>query len=87
MSWAQNLTADIGERDDLAPNPAYKPLAERMLARLKYHGSTGGPPAYIWPGTFTSGTGPNSGASPKYAAALADMCDAAAQSGFIEPLL
>lgn len=83
-----NLTADIGERDDLAGNPAFRPMAEAMLARLKFHGSTGGPPAYIWPGNLTSGvpiTDP--GVSVQFQKQLAETCAAAAMSGFIEPLL
>lgn len=83
-----NLTADIGERDDLASNEIYRPVAAKMLARLKFHGSTGKPPAYIWPGNLTSGvpiTDP--GVSVEYNEHLAEMCDAAATTGFIEPLL
>jgi len=43
-----NLTSDLGEQHDLANEPSYKAHAERLLARLKYHGSTGLAPAYIW---------------------------------------
>ena len=81
-----NLTDDIGEQTDLAPNPVYKPLAEKMLARLRWHGSTGPPPAYIWPGTLSSGTVPASGSSPGFEENLAQLCDAASVSGFMEPL-
>ena len=81
-----NLTDDIGEQTDLAPNPGYKPLAEKMLARLRWHGSTGPPPAYIWPGTLSSGTVPASGSSPGFEENLAQLCDAASVSGFMEPL-
>lgn len=44
-----NLSADPGENVDLAGDPAYTSLAHDLLQRLDFHGSTGPPPAYIWP--------------------------------------
>jgi hypothetical protein len=44
-----NRTSDIGERTDLGGNPAFQELAQKMADRLKYHGTTGPMPAYIWP--------------------------------------
>eukprot|EP00045_Choanoeca_perplexa_P015298 m.190352 g.190352 ORF g.190352 m.190352 type:complete len:575 (-) comp16939_c0_seq1:63-1787(-) len=44
-----NLTADLGEQDDLARQPKYASLIQTMLARLEYHGSTGPPPAFLYP--------------------------------------
>eukprot|EP01052_Picozoa_sp_SAG31_P001575 SAG31_NODE_53_length_30139_cov_31.002197_17_plen_106_part_00 len=68
-----NLTSDIGEREDLALNPAYRPLAEKILARLKYHGTTGPKPAFIWPEDVWSSK-------------VNEMCLASVKSGFLEPL-
>ena len=44
-----NLSSDIGERNDLGPNPAFKPIAQKIAARLRYHASTGPMPARARP--------------------------------------
>ena len=69
-----NLTSDIGERTDLGGNPAYQVLAQKMAARLAYHGSTGPMPAYIWTNRTVLAT------------KLNEMCLASVQSGYVEPL-
>ena len=69
-----NLTSDIGERFDLRSVPALEPLAQRMLARLRWHGTTGPRPAYIWPDPAT------------FKAKEAQMCRSAVQRGFLEPI-
>jgi hypothetical protein len=69
-----NLTADIGERDDLGQNPAYQAIAEKIAARLKWHGSTGPLPAYIWPDLEV------------WATKVDEMCNASVKSGYLEPL-
>ena len=69
-----NLTSDIGERTDLGGNPAYQVLAQKMVARLAYHGSTGPMPAYIWTNRTVLAT------------KLNEMCLASVQSGYVEPL-
>ena len=47
-----NLTADLAEANDLysatLSDPALAALAEKIVQRLAYHGSTGGPNAYVW---------------------------------------
>jgi len=70
-----NLTSDIGERNDLGANPAYQAIAQRIAARLKYHGTTGPMPAYIWP--------PKSN---QWAAKQDEFCRASAATGYVEPL-
>jgi hypothetical protein len=69
-----NLTADIGERDDLGSNPAYQQIATAIAARLAYHGTTGPMPAYIW-------TDPT-----EYKQKQNDMCLASVKSGVVEPI-
>ena len=69
-----NLTADIGERDDLGQNPAYQAIAQKIAARLKWHGSTGPLPAYIWPDLEV------------WATKVDEMCNASVKSGYLEPL-
>ena len=70
-----NLTSDIGERDDLGTNPAYRAIAEKIAARLRYHGSTGPMPAYIWPPS-----------SAEWKAKQEEFCLASSASGYVEPL-
>lgn len=67
-----NLTADIGEQNDLART--HKADAERLLARLKYHGSTGPPPAYLWHNLT------------KWNEAVQQLCRRSEASGYVEPL-
>lgn len=68
-----NLTSDLGEQVDLAGLEAYNSLAEKMLARLKYHASTGPPPAYIWP-------------VEQMPSKMVELCKNSVTSGFMEPL-
>merc|ERR1740117_2715424 len=68
-----NLTSDIGERSDLGANPAYQDIAQKMADRLKYHGSTGPMPAYIW-----------DPAGPTFKEKQNDACLQSVKSGFIE---
>lgn len=68
-----NLTADIGERDDLGANPAYQAIAQKLASRLKYHAATGPMPAFIWP-------------VDEWAVKVNDMCVASVKSGFLEPI-
>jgi arylsulfatase A-like enzyme len=44
-----NVTADLSESNDLAPQQQYAALAQEMSERLDAHGRTGPPNAYIWP--------------------------------------
>ena len=69
-----NLTADIGERDDLGQSPAYQAIAETIAARLKHHGATGPPPAYIWPDLE------------EFQSNIEKICAASLKSGILEPL-
>ena len=68
-----NLTSDIGERDDLGQNPAFQGIARKIAARLKYHGSTGPLPAWIWP-------------VDEWDEKVDEMCEASVATGFLEPL-
>lgn len=68
-----NLTSDIGERNDLGSNQDYQDIAQRMADRLKYHGSTGPMPAYIWP-------------LPEWQLKTNELCKASVASGYVEPL-
>ena len=68
-----NLTDDIGERIDLGSNPAYQDIAEKIAARLAYHGSTGPMPAYIWP-------------TSAFPAKVDQLCANARKTGYVEPL-
>ena len=69
-----NLTADIGERDDLGQNPAYQAIAKAIAARLRFHGASGPLPAYIWPNLT------------EWHGKVDDMCAASLKSGALEPL-
>lgn len=44
-----NVTADISESTDLAHEPGYRSIAQKMSERLDEVGRTGPPNAYIWP--------------------------------------
>ena len=70
-----NLTADLGERQDLAQDPAYKEIAANLTERLAYHAATGPPPAYLWPDADDWKT---KGVEP--------LCAASETSGHVEPL-
>lgn len=70
-----NLTDDIGERTDLGANPGYQDLAQKMADRLKYHGSTGPMPAFIWPP-----------GSDVWKEKQNDACLQSIKSGYIEPV-
>ena len=70
-----NLTADLGERHDLAQDPAYKEIAANLTERLAYHAATGPPPAYLWPDADDWKT---KGVEP--------LCAASETSGHVEPL-
>jgi len=69
-----NLTADLGEQNDLGQDPAYQAIAKKIAARLAYHGSTGPLPAYIWPN------------STEWEEKVNDECRAAVASGYVQPL-
>ena len=69
-----NLTADLGEQHDLAAVSSLAPLAQRMLARLEFHGSTGPPPSYLWPNLTT------------WHAKVEHLCARSEASGYAEPL-
>lgn len=62
------------ERNDLGSNPAYQELAQKLADRLKYHGSTGPPPSYIWP-------------LDQWKAKENDLCLKSIASGYVEPLV
>merc|ERR1712166_1078362 len=64
-----NLTDDIGERNDLGANPQYQEIAQKIAARLKYHGSTGPMPAYIYED------------KQEFSSKINDMCVASVKSG------
>ena len=72
-----NLTDDVGERNDLGQNPVYQEIAQKIAARLKYHGSTGPMPAYIWALPEQK---------PELDDALNTMCLNALATGFAEPV-
>ena len=49
-------------------------LAQKMAARLKYHGSTGPMPAHIWPDPA------------EYKEKHAERCAASVESGYVQPI-
>ena len=53
---------------------AYQEIAEKIAARLKFHGSTGPPPQYIWPDLE------------EWTSKVGEMCAASVASGTLEPL-
>ena len=54
--------------------PRYSAIGERLLARLKAHGLTGPPPAYIWSNLT------------EWRSKVQEMCAASVLSGSMQPL-
>jgi hypothetical protein len=69
-----NLTEDPGESNDLAGNSAFSSVAAALIARLDYHGSTGPPPAWIWPNITD------------YNKAVPKLCPSLFENGTLQPL-